>query len=231
LVSEEPKGLEASAVRGTSAMLQLLGLMVASFLAALAGAVSPGPVFALTVAESAKRGYRAGPLIVLGHFILEAVIVSILFIGLGPLLASEQTRIAIGYGGGGALISMGIYLAWSSRSIRLQAERSGSHSYSSYGSIVSGFLTSCSNPYVPLWWIAIGLPIMYKSLEIAGVFGFALFLVGHGAADMGWFSSIAYCVDRGRRFMSDRFLRYLVAGSALFLVVLGIYFIVSSALT
>jgi threonine/homoserine/homoserine lactone efflux protein len=35
-------------------MLQLLGLLVASFFAALAGAVSPGPVFAVTVAESVK---------------------------------------------------------------------------------------------------------------------------------------------------------------------------------
>jgi len=212
-------------------MLQLLGLLVASFLAALAGAVSPGPVFAVTVAESAKRGYRAGPLIVTGHFILEAIIVSVLFIGLGSLLASEQARMAIGYGGGAALISMGVYLAWSSRNVRLEADRSGSHRFSSYGSIVSGFLTSCSNPYVPLWWLAIGVPIMYQSLEIAGILGFALFLIGHGAADMGWFSSIAYCVDRGRRFMSDRFLRYLIVGSALFLVCLGIYFIGSSALT
>jgi len=212
-------------------MLQLMGLLVASFLAALAGAVSPGPVFAVTVAESVKRGYRAGPLIVLGHFILEAIIVSVLFIGLGSLLASNQAMMAIGYGGGAALISMGIYLAWSSRNVSLQAERSGSHRFSSYGSIMSGFLTSCSNPYVPLWWLAIGVPIMYKSLEVAGVLGFALFLIGHGAADMGWFSSIAYCVDRGRRFMSDRFLRYLVIGSALFLMGLGIYFIGSSAST
>jgi len=212
-------------------MLHLLGLAVASFLAALAGAVSPGPVFAVTVVESAKRGYRAGPLIVSGHFILEAIIVSALFLGLGSLLASEQAKMAIGYAGGAALISMGIYLAWSSRNLQLQTERSGSHRFSSYGSIASGFLTSCCNPYVPLWWVAIGVPIMYKSLEIAGVFGFALFLIGHGAADMGWFSSIAYCVYRGRRFLSDRFLHYLVAGSALFLAGLGVYFIVSSALT
>jgi threonine/homoserine/homoserine lactone efflux protein len=107
-------------------------------------------------------------LIVTGHFILEAIIVSVLFIGLGSLLASEQVRMAIGYGGGAALISMGIYLAWSSRNVSLQAERSGSHRFSSYGSIASGFLTSCSNPYVPLWWLAIGVPIMYQSLEIAG---------------------------------------------------------------
>ena len=212
-------------------MLQLMGLLVASFFAALAGAVSPGPVFAVTVAESVKRGYRAGPLIVLGHFILEAIIVSVLFIGLGSLLASEQARMAIGYGGGAALISMGICLAWSSRNVRLEADRSGSHRFSSYGSIMSGFLTSCSNPYVPLWWLAIGVPIMYKSLEVAGVLGLALFLIGHGLGDMGWFSSIAYCVDRGRRFMSDRFLRYLVIGSALFLMGLGIYFIGSSAST
>ena len=212
-------------------MLPLLGLIGASFLAALAGAVSPGPVFAVTVAESVKRGSRAGPLIVLGHFILEAIIVSTLFLGLGHLLASELAKMAIGYGGGAALISMGIYLAWSSRNIHLKAERSGSHRFSSYGSIASGFLTSCSNPYVPLWWLAIGVPIMYKSLEVAGILGLALFLIGHGLGDMGWFSSIAYCVDRGRRFMSDRFLRYLILGSALFLIGLGIYFVVSSALT
>lgn len=42
-------------------MLELLWIASSSFLAALSGAVVPGPVFALVLSESLKNGKVAGP--------------------------------------------------------------------------------------------------------------------------------------------------------------------------
>lgn len=85
-------------------ILTLLVLTIASFTAALIGAIIPGPVFAVTVAESMRRGSIAGPLIAAGHFLVETVIIIIAFFGLENLLKLETTRIGLGYFGGVALI-------------------------------------------------------------------------------------------------------------------------------
>ncbi|MEM2309938.1 MAG: LysE family transporter, partial [Candidatus Bathyarchaeia archaeon] len=78
-------------------MLDLLGIASLSFIAALSGAIVPGPVFALVVSESLRAGKIAGPLIVLGHFIIEWIIIFMIFLGLGPVLDSKDTRIIVGF--------------------------------------------------------------------------------------------------------------------------------------
>ncbi|MDI6821583.1 MAG: LysE family transporter [Actinomycetota bacterium] len=205
----------------------LLGLIVASFLAALSGAIVPGPVFAVTIAESIKRGYIAGPLIILGHFMIETIIIILLFLGLGAALESASVRVAIGYIGGVMLMLMGFYLMIVSRGVHLDIEPSpvGETQFSAYGLPIEGFLTSVSNPHFFLWWAAIGMPIMYKSIEFAGIIGFTAFLIGHISADLGWFGFVSYSIDKGKKFLSDILLKYIVVGSGIFLVILGISFI------
>lgn len=208
-------------------VLGLLGLMAASFLAALSGAIVPGPVFVVTVAESIKRGYIAGPLIILGHFMIEAIIIILLFLGLGAALESAWARVIIGYIGGVMLMLMGFYLMIVSKNVRLDIKPGPIREtrFSAYGLPIEGFLTSISNPHFFLWWVAIGMPIMYKSIEIAGIIGFTAFLIGHVVADLGWFGSVSYSIDKGKKFLSDILLRYIVVGSGVFLVILGISFI------
>ncbi len=208
-------------------VLGLLGLMVASFFAALSGAIVPGPVFAVTVAESIKRGYTAGPLIILGHFMIETIIIILLFLGLGAALESASARVAIGYIGGVMLMLMGFYLMIVSKKVRLDVKPGPVREtrFSAYSLPIEGFLTSVSNPHFFLWWAAIGMPIMYKSIEIAGIIGFTAFLIGHISADLGWFGFVSYSIDKGKKFLSDILLKYIVVGSGIFLVILGISFI------
>jgi len=208
-------------------VLGLLGLMVASFVAALSGAIVPGPVFAVTVAESIKRGYIAGPLIILGHFMIEAIIIILLFLGLGAALGSASATLIIGYAGGVMLMLMGFYLIIVSKSLRLYIKRAplGETKFSTYNLPIEGFLTSVSNPHFFLWWAAIGMPIMYKSIEFAGIIGFTAFLIGHIIADLGWFGLVSYSIDKGKKFLSHILLKYIVVGSGIFLMILGISFI------
>jgi len=49
----------------------LAGVPITSFVVALSGALMPGPLLTVTVGEATRRGFWAGPLIILGHGILE----------------------------------------------------------------------------------------------------------------------------------------------------------------
>ena len=64
----------------------LLASAGTSFAPALSGALMPGPLLTVTVAEAAQRGTRTGPLIITGHVILELLLVTAIIMGLGPYL-------------------------------------------------------------------------------------------------------------------------------------------------
>ena len=205
-----------------------MGLLVASLVAALSGALVPGPVFVVTVSESLKRGGVAGPLIVAGHLMVEAIIIVLIFLGLGAVLGSASARAAVGYLGGATLILMGLFLAKASRALHLDVKTSAKARFVSHGPLIAGVLSSGSNPHILLWWLTIGMPIMYTSITVAGVAGFLAFLVGHAGADLGWFWFVSYSVDKGKKFLSQRTVSYLVFGSAIFLFFFGIWFLYST---
>ena len=49
----------------------LAWIPLTSFIVALSGALMPGPLLTVTVGEAARRGFWAGPLIIVGHALLE----------------------------------------------------------------------------------------------------------------------------------------------------------------
>jgi threonine/homoserine/homoserine lactone efflux protein len=70
-------------------MTALFGIFLTSFMIAFSGALMPGPFLTATISESSKRGFYAGPLMILGHGILELALVVALIMGLAPLLTSD----------------------------------------------------------------------------------------------------------------------------------------------
>lgn len=214
-------------------MLDLLGIASLSFIAALSGAIVPGPVFALVISESLRAGKLAGPLIVLGHFIIEWIIIFMIFLGLGPILNSRDAIIMVGFVGGSVLALMGLRLAKSAMNLKIDevaVSRSSSNIAGKplYSLVAAGFLSSCSNPHVFLWWLATGAPMIMSSLSIAGLPGFIYFLLGHAAADLSWFSFVSYSACKGRRILSQRAIQIILLVSAAFLVAFASYLILSA---
>ncbi len=81
-----------------------------SFLVALTGAMSPGPLMTYTIIKSVqtrKRGYLVGFWVILGHGILEMTIVILLLAGFSHLLKSVKIVRFIGVAGGAILIYFG----------------------------------------------------------------------------------------------------------------------------
>jgi threonine/homoserine/homoserine lactone efflux protein len=200
--------------------MSILVIAVTSFVVALSGALVPGPLFTITVGESVKRGFAAGPLIILGHALLEATIVLLIVFGVLPALSSEKTKVVIGVAGGAILMFMGALLLREGRHARLEIRAGGR---TAINPVISGIMGSLSNPYWVVWWLTIGLGYLVSSMEY-GIPGVIAFFAGHISADLGWYSLISFAVARGRRMIGDRGYRFLLYGCGLFLICFGLWF-------
>jgi threonine/homoserine/homoserine lactone efflux protein len=96
-----------------------------------------------------------------------------------------------------------------------------------YGSVMSGIITSLSNPFFYIWWATIGCAFMFKGLELAGIVGLLGFIIGHWSADFSWFSAISFFSSRGSKLMGDKTYKSVMMICGIFLVLLGSYFILS----
>jgi threonine/homoserine/homoserine lactone efflux protein len=89
-------------------MSAIFAIFATSFVVSLSGALMPGPLFTLTVRETLRHGFWVGPIVTLGHGLIELVLVIGLALGLNELLAEEGLATAIiAFLGGLFLLWMG----------------------------------------------------------------------------------------------------------------------------
>jgi len=200
--------------------LTLFTIFGTSFLIAFSGAMMPGPLLTVTIDESTRRGFLAGPLLIVGHGILELLLVIGLVLGLGPFLQQKAVFIISALGGSAVLLWMSVGMFRSLPNLTLQATAS---SGKNKNLLLAGILLSLANPYWTIWWVTIGLGYILHSLNF-GIWGVTAFFVGHILADMIWYSAVSAGVWRGKTFLSDQSYKILIGGCASFLVVFAILF-------
>jgi len=204
-----------------------LGLLsVTAFIVGLSGALMPGTVFVAVVLQAAKKGWRVGPLIVLGHALLETGFGIALVLGLSAVMGVQIVRTTIGLVGGIFLLWMGFNLLKTSRHAEiLFGSRGQEPPLVSSGPVLAGLVASSVNPYFYVWWATVGNVFTMKGLELAGLVGVAIFLVSHWMSDLSWYTLVSLSVGRSQRYMSDRIYRTVLGVCGLFLIVLSSAFI------
>ncbi len=196
-----------------------------SFWIGLSGAMMPGPLLALVVAQSQRRGFRAGPLAVLGHGLLELVLVVLLILGVGAALENRWFIGGMGLAGGAGLVWMGAAMLLFARKSRGKNDETlgTGERFLSMNPVLGGAAVSLLNPYWTLWWITVGLSLVTRFSE-AGRWGLAVFFIGHVSSDLAWFSFISGASSAARRFLAGRAFRAIVAVCGAALSVFGLYF-------
>jgi len=219
--------------------VHLVFIFFTALVVGYSGALVPGPMFTLVVAESAGRGSRAGPLVTAGHVALELVVLAGLIAGLSQVLSLPVVTACISLVGGAVMVWMGCTMIARVARGRLAApladEGSGPTDGASLGLsrasrrglqlVGLGAVVSFSNPYFSLWWATIGSAYLV-SAALYGAPGIAAFFFGHTLADFSWFWLIACGVGYGRRFLTTRTYRGLIAVCGLALVGIAAYFVV-----
>jgi len=202
----------------------LIGIFFSSMLIGLSGAMMPGPMFTVCVAESYKKGFWAGPVMVLGHAIPELVLAVLFSIGLNKFLDDKTVVGTIGIVGG-------LFLGWLAVKIFIEVRRGVSVDLTAkkevgWGPLVAGIWTSVSNPGWIVWWATIGARYILLSLD-HGIIGVVFFLVGHEMADLLWYGTVSFLVSRGRGRISDRIYHGVLYACSFMVLVFAVLFLVN----
>jgi threonine/homoserine/homoserine lactone efflux protein len=206
-----------------SSLVTIAGI---SFGLALSGAVIPGPMLTVTIGESMRRGFIAGPLIVLGHGVLELTLVVAIVNGLGTFLKRGPIIGTVAMAGSLILFWMGWGMIKQARKPTLLLEAQTAVWSRTLHPVVNGIFVSFSNPYWAIWWITIGLAYIMTAMEY-GVMGIVAFFFGHILADLLWFSLISYGVTTGKKLFSEKLYQKIIEFCGLFLILFGVWFIIA----
>jgi threonine/homoserine/homoserine lactone efflux protein len=198
-----------------------------SFILALSGALMPGPLLTVTISESARRGFPAGPLLMTGHALLELLLVLAIIKGLGPYLRAPLVIGLIAFIGGIVLIWMGVNMVRTAGTLSLEEKGAEASSANMPHPLIVGILTSISNPYWTIWWVTIGMAYLMSSIK-SGYAGVLVFFLGHIAADFAWYSIVSFGVSRGKYLLKDNSYQMMIRACGLFLLGFGGWFLLSA---
>lgn len=187
----------------------------------------PGPLLAVTISEVARRGFWAGPQLILGHGILELALVVALAAGLSEFMENDLVPAIIGLVGGTILVGMGLMTIRRGRQPITLPTASSPETVPSRTLVLSGILVSIANPYWLIWWVTLGTAYLLWSLSL-GIAGIASFFTGHILADFAWYALVAFIIATGRKVMTDKVYRWLLIVCGVALLGLGGYFIASA---
>ncbi|MDI6882571.1 MAG: LysE family transporter [Methanothermobacter sp.] len=205
-------------------MLEVLLFALTSFMIGLSGAMAPGPLLTVTISDSLRRGSKAGPLLVLGHLVGEVLLVLLILEGFGWLISSSLASAWVGLIGGAVMIFMGLNM------MRDTSPKIESDEFKDFGLVSKGLVTSVSNPYFFIWWGTIGAALMLKGMELAGLAGLAAFLIGHWSSDFAWYGIVSFFSARGKLVLKSTY-KFIILACGVFLIVVGLYFILTSSIT
>ena len=197
-----------------------------SFMVALSGAMMPGPLLTVTVAQTARRGMVVPVLLMLGHSLLELAVVVGLAFGLGHFLKHRPVIGTITVLGGAMLLWMGWGMIRDARRGVLEFEGVSTKDgpAGSEGMLRSplalGMALSISNPYWVIWWATIGLTF-FAALSQNALVTIAAFYFGHIMGDILWYLAVGIAVSRGRRVINPSVYRWVAQFCGAFLLFLG----------
>ncbi len=201
-----------------------------SLMVAFTGALMPGPMLTLVITSVAQKGFKTAVFIVIGHSVLELLIVASFYFGVLKYLDNAMAVKIISVAGGAFLIYMAVSIIVSvaRKKIKLDLDsKKITQNLGTKGALVitgKGILISLANPYWYVWWMTIGAAFMVKSVQHS-YGGVASFYTGHILADFIWYLFVGFLISTGRRFFNQKVYIGILISCSVFLLYLGIRFI------
>jgi threonine/homoserine/homoserine lactone efflux protein len=211
----------------------MLRIFLFSFLVALTGALTPGPLLTFTIYKSLKqkKGYLAGIFIILGHATLEFILIIILLAGASLLFQNLLFLTLIGIIGGLFLIIFGFLVVKDTIKADLNVDfnlRDNSLKGYKGNSFIGGIIVSLSNPYWTFWWAVIGLGFLVNfNITLETPFELLIFFIGHELGDIVWYLPISTFVYLGGKSLNPKIYKYVLVVCAGFMLVFGFYLILN----
>ena len=190
---------------------------------AFSGAMMPGPLLTYTIRQSLNSGPNSGFIIMVGHALLELVLIALIFMGFDIVLQSDTAQISIGIIGGLLLTYMGSDMIFNSLRNRIKIDLND-QKCNNRNMLFSGIVISAANPYFLLWWAIIGLGFLIAAYKSFGAAGVIVFYIGHILADFIWYGSISIIVGTTRQFIKENLYRLIIVILGCLLIFFGLRF-------
>ncbi len=210
-------------------------IFVVSFITALSGALMPGPLLTVTIAQATVMGFLAPVLLIAGHSLLELLVVVGLVFGLGKVLRIKPVIGTISVLGGVMLLWMGwgMIPAALSGALDLNASASAPSAVKMGildNPVITGMVVSISNPYWVIWWATVGMTLFGTVARNTGASNrtpsnISAFYFGHISGDILWYLILGAAIVTGRAFISPEIYRAVVVICGVFLIFLGASFL------
>ncbi len=207
----------------------MLEIFIVSFLVALTGALSPGPLLTFTIYKSLKqkRGYLAAIYILLGHATIEFTLIIALLAGASLIFQNIIFLTLVGFIGGMFLVIYGVFairgVLKTDFETNFTLEENIVKGYKG-NSYVGGILVSLSNPFWTFWWAVIGLSLMVSfDITLLMPIEMLLFFIGHELGDIVWYLPLSIFVYYGGKSLNPKIYKYVLIVCGVFMIVLGIF--------
>ncbi|MFW9818649.1 MAG: LysE family transporter [Candidatus Thorarchaeota archaeon] len=208
----------------------MIEIFIISFIVALTGALSPGPVLTFTIYKSFEsKNPFTGFYIVLGHAILEFSLIILLLLGVSFFFQNLIVLIVIGLIGGNLLIIFGLLTILDvykkKYEINFNTEQENMKGYKS-NSFLGGIFFSITNPYWTFWWSFFGMTLMINlNVSFQNPLGLLLFFLGHELGDFIWYFPISLFIYFGGKSLNIKVYKYVLIICGAFMISFGIYLI------
>lgn len=218
-------------------MNNLLVIFSFSLLVALSGAMVPGPLLTYTILktlETRRRGFLVGAWVIVGHAILESLLIIAILLGFSALLKKPIVIKIIGSLGGLFLLYMGTSIILNvirkrvprvlNEGIKTAANNSYSSALKLSNPILGGILVSMSNPYWWIWWATVGFGFMlHYRISFVNWPALLSFLIGHEMGDLSWYFTVSTLISIGRHHINDKIYNIILVLCGVGIIVFGVY--------
>ncbi|MFW9963411.1 MAG: LysE family transporter [Candidatus Sifarchaeia archaeon] len=218
-------------------VIEVIVVLAGWFVLSLTGALAPGPLSAAVIQQASKRGRLHGILPMVGHALVELVIIAAIILGVNSAILDPYTDLLMGFGG--VIIILFGFLAMRDyrqeipdHPAEFKQEMTAS---SALEATTQGALVSIFSPYFLLWWIAAGFTAITYLLENVQWSVGAVFIAGtliyftHISTDFifGAFLSVGATYGSKKAQVNSKVgrLNLVNIGIGLFQIVLGLFFI------
>lgn len=215
--------LSACRLANSDRSVAYISIFFTSMIVALSGAMMPGPLLTINVSESVRRGAIAGPLLMVGHGLLELVLVVALMLGLSPLFKNDLFFVGVALAGGAVMFWMAFGMFRSLPALTVDPKAAVGRQQNL---VAAGALMSLANPYWLIWWATIGIGYITRCQE-KGSAGVGVFYSGHIVGDVLWYVAISMAIARGRKLFTDRTYKVIIGCCGAFLVAFAGYLVYS----
>jgi len=205
-----------------------LAVFLFSFGMAIGAVLTPGPVTTAIISQTPRMGWITGPLVSLGHAMLEFLMVVLITLGLSGILGAPAVKTVIALLGGLLLLWMGGSMLFGALKGKLRLpEQDKASEKMDIGRLMGiGVIASLTNPFWYAWWMTAAAVYLLQA-KAAGVLPVVGFYLGHTSADFLWHTTLSTAVGGSKKLITNKIYAGLISGCSLFLIYLAVKFLMA----